>query len=215
MMRISYALLVSLVVTTLLLSSLPGQARRMLTDPNDTVESARTEAQQALQASNMQVTISTVGFDIGAGSEAELYLQQVAQIGSGGYFTASDSGQLTAAMGAAASGQTGMATQGSVTITSPQDGDIAGPATEIIGHTDPEALVVIWTVIYNKDTGEKLRNVPGIRHKAKANGDFHFRIATPRVAFGEREMPVRYEIHAQVVTPNFKGPETIINLYSE
>ena len=117
-------------------------------------------------------------------------------------------------MGAAASGQTSMATQGSVTITSPQDGEIAGPATEIIGHTDPEALVVIWTVIYNKDTGERLRSVPGIRHRTQENGDFHFRIATPRIAFGERQLPVRYEIHAQVVTPNFKGPETIINLYS-
>ncbi len=214
-MKVIYALIISLMTVTVLLSGTAGEARRMLSDPNDTVESAKTEAQQAVQNSNMQITISTVGFDIPAGSEAELYLQQVAQIGSGGYFTASDTGQLSAAMGAAASGQTGIAAQGAVTITSPQEGDIAGPATEVIGHTDPEALVVIWTIVYRTDTNEVVRNVPGIRHKAKENGDFHFRIATPRVAFGDKDTRVRYEIHAQVVTPNSKGPETIVNLYSK
>ena len=72
-----------------------------------------------------------------------------------------------------------------------------------------------WTLIYRADTNELLRNVPGIRHRAEANGDFHFRIATPRIAFGDKDTRVRYEIHAQVVTPNSKGPETIVNLYSE
>lgn len=214
-MKVPYIVIISLWAALLLLSGVSGEARRMLSDPNDTVESARVEAQQAMQNSNMQVTVSTVGFDIAAGSEAELYLQETAQIGGGGYFTASDSGQLSAAMGAAASGQTAVATQGTVTITSPQDGDIAGPATEVIGHTDPEALVIIWTVIYNKDTGEKLRSVPGIRHKAEENGDFHFRIATPRIAFGDKDTRVRYEIHAQIVTPNYKGPEAVVNLYSQ
>ncbi len=39
-------------------------------------------------------------------------------------------------------------------------------------------------------------------------------VATPRIAFSDWQLPVRYEIHAQVVAPNFKGPQTIINLYS-
>ena len=163
----------------------------------------------------MKVTISTVGFNIPAGSEAEQYLQQTALIGKGGYFIATEGGQLAAALAAAASGQVTSGTQAGPTITSPSDGEIAGPATEIIGHTDPEALVVIWTLIYRADTNELLRNVPGIRHRAEANGDFHFRIATPRVAFGDRTVRQRYEIHAQVITPNYKGPETIINLYSK
>jgi len=214
-MKVAYALTASLLAVALLLPSAPGEARRMLTEPNDTVESAKLEAQQAMQSSNMQVTVSTVGFDIGTGSEAEQYLQQAAQIGGGGYFTASDNGQLSAAMTAAASGQTTVATQGGPTITSPRDGDIAGPATEIIGHTDPEALVVIWTVAYRTDTNEAVRNVPGIRHKAKENGDFHFRIATPRIAFGQKNVAVRYEIHARVEAPGYQGPETIVNIYSQ
>lgn len=101
------------------------------------------------------------------------------------------------------------------TITSTHAGQIAGPAPEIIRHTDPGAFVVIWTLLYRADTNEELRNVPGIRHKAEQNGDFHFRIATPRVAFGQRNIRVRYEIHARVETPDYQGPETIINLYSE
>ena len=214
-MKAAYVSVMSLLTVTLLLSGTRGEARRMLSEPGDTVESARAEAQQAMQNSNMQITISTVGFDIPAGSEAEQYLQQAAQIGGGGYFTASDSGELSAAMGAAASGQTTTGTQAGPTITSPRDGDIAGPATEIIGHTDPGAFLVIWTVVYRADTNEPLRNVPGIRHKAEPNGDFHFRIATPRVAFGDTTVRQRFEIHARIETPDYQGPETIVNLYSK
>jgi len=191
----------------------PALARTMLTQPGDTVESVQAAAEQAVQSSQMKITISTVGFDIDAGSEAESYLQQVSGIGQGGYFTASDAGQLTAAMSAAATGQTTYSRQLGPQITSPQDGQIAGPSTEIIGHTDPDALVVIWTVAYRTDNNEELRKVPGIRHRAEASGDFHFRIATPRIFVGA-DVRIRYEIHARVETPGYQGPETIINVYS-
>ncbi len=212
-MKATNVLTASLLAATLLLPRAPGEARRTLTEPNDNVESAKIEAQQAMQNSNMQVTVSTVGFDIAAGSEAEQYLQQVAQIGQGGYFTASDSGQLTAAMSAAASGQTTYSRQPGPQITSPQDGQIAGPNIEIIGKTDPDALVIIWTVAYRADSNEEIKSVPGIRHRAEASGDFHFRIATPRIFIGP-DVRIRYEIHARIEAPGYQGLETILNLYS-
>lgn len=213
--KATYALITTLFAVTWLLSTRPTEARRMLSEPNDTVETAQAEALAAVQNSSMQITISTVGFDIPPGSEAEQYLKETALIGNGGYFVAAEGGDLAAAMQAAATGQVAVATQGGPVITSPRDGEIAGPATEIIGHTDPEALVVIWTVTFRADTNEELRNVPGIRHRAQENGDFHFRIATPRVAFGQRDLRLRYEIHIRVETPDYKGPETIINMYSK
>ncbi len=181
----------------------------------ETVEEAAAEAEQALQNSHMQTTISTIGFDIPPGSEAETYLQETAQIGNGAYFTASDSGELTAAMAAAASGQTSMAGGDRVIITTPQEGDTVGPSTTVVGKTKPKELVVIVTHSFDADTGQLLQRVPGIRHRATETGDFSFRIAMPRVSFGDRETRVRYEIHVYIVRQGgYQGPETIINVFS-
>jgi hypothetical protein len=166
----------------------------------------------------MQVQVSTVGLGIEHDPAAQSYLQQTAQIGGGGYFTASDTGQLSAALGAAASGQTGTAAMSpdQVLITSPRDGDQVGPSTVVEGRTGPNEIVVIYTLCFNEDTGEQIRKVPGIRHKATESGDFSFRIATPRVSFGDRSAKVRFEIHAHIVRAGgFQGPETVVTVYEQ
>ncbi len=188
--------------------------------PGETLAQAEARAKEALAKSNMKITVSAVGFDIPPGSDAEKYLQATARAGGGGYFTANDAGQLTQALGAAASGQTGIAGgtptgQDAVTVTAPRDGDTVGPSIQVTGKTAPNALVVLYTIAY-PDVGEdQPKLIPGIRHRATATGDFTFRIATPRVTFGEVDVQVRYQLHAYVLyADQSKGPETIINLFS-
>lgn len=188
--------------------------------PGETIAQAEARAKEALAKSNMKITVSAVGFDIPPGSDAERYLQGTARAGGGGYFTANDAGQLTAALGAAASGQTGIAGVGAggtdaVTITAPREGDTVGPSIQVTGKTAPNALVVLYTIAY-PDVGEdQPKLIPGIRHRATATGDFTFRIATPRVTFGDVNVQVRYQLHAYVLyADQRKGPETILNLFS-
>ncbi len=187
--------------------------------PGETVQQAADKTAQVLRNSRMKVSISTVGFDIRAGSEAENWLKDTARIGGGAYFTASDSGQLAQALGSAASGQTGTTTVASnaVMLTQPRENDVVGPNIDIIGRADPTQVVVIYTIVFDAATGEKLRTVPGIRNRPKETGDFTFRIATPRVSFGmtDNPPPLRYELHAHTVQPDgTKGPEVIVNLFA-
>jgi hypothetical protein len=188
--------------------------------PGETVQQATDEAAAAMQQTPVNLTVSAVGLGIGSGSEAEKYLQETAQIGNGGYFTVSDTGQLSAAMGAAALGQTSMATTtptDTVVLTQPKDGDTIGPNMDIVGKTTPGELVVVVVNVFNNDTGEKLRVVPGFRGRAKETGEINFRVATPRVSFGANQgaPPLRYELHAGIVKADgTKGPETIVNVFS-
>ena len=197
----------------------PLQEEVLSTD-GETLAQSQAKAEAALAQSQMAVTVSTVGFDITPGTDDEKYLQSTAQAGNGGYFTANNAGELAQALGAAASGQTGIASatptaQDTVTITAPKDGEIVGPSIEVSGKTAPDALVVLYTIAY-PDVGEdQPKLIPGIRHRATATGDFTFRIATPRVAFGETKVQVRYQLHAYVLYADLKkGPETILNLFS-
>jgi len=189
-----------------------------LSVPGETVQQAGEKTAQALRNSRMKVSISTVGFDIGAGSEAENWLKDTARIGGGGYFTASDSGQLAQALGSAAAGQAGAnaVPSGAVVLTQPRENDVVGPSIEIIGRAEPTQVIVIYTIVYKADSGEKLRTVPGIRNRPKETGDFTFRIATPRISFGTvaTAPKLRYELHAHTLQADgTKGPETIVNLF--
>ncbi|NPV46091.1 MAG: hypothetical protein HPY69_03970 [Armatimonadetes bacterium] len=181
----------------------------------ETVQQAAAYTAQALRGSQMRLTISTVGFDIEPGSEAERGLRETAQIGGGGYFTARDSGELISALGAAASGQTVQGPPGGVTLVQPRDGDVVGPSIEVKGQAAPGEVIVIFTVVYNAATGEKLRTVPGIRHRNEEDGSFSFRVATPRLSFGNAENPppLSYEMHVHTVRAGgSKGPETVLKL---
>lgn len=195
-----------------------AQESEELAVSGETVAQAADQAAQALQQSKMKLTISTVGFDIDAGSEAERYLQATAKAGGGHYFIAGDTGQLSAALSSAAAGlaSSGPApTTNVITLLQPKDGDLVGPNIEIIGRTGANQLVVINVVVYKAATNERVRLVPGIRNRAKETGEFNFRIATPRVSFsGGGETPqLRYELHAYTLQADgTKGPELIVNL---
>jgi hypothetical protein len=188
--------------------------------PGEAVAQAETKATAALAASGMKMQVSAVGFDIQPGSEAEQYLQGTARAGGGGYFTANDAGQLTTALGAAASGRTslpGGAATGpdAVYLTKPTANEIVGPSIEVVGKAPPNALVVIYTIAYPYTTDEMPKLVPGTRQRATATGDFAFRIATPRVSFGETKVQVRYAIHVHVLKADgTKGPEAVVNVFS-
>lgn len=188
----------------------PTHARRMLSEDGDTVETARQEAIQALQQGGVDLTISTVGFDIDAGSDAESYLQQAAQIGGGQYFSASDSGQLTEAMGAAATGQ---AMTTGVTISSPQPGDrVPGGRVTVTGTGKPGALIVVSTEARAQDDDELLRDVPGSRHKIEEDGTWQVWVAAPQLPKNIMK-PMYYLIKAHWVTPNEQSETTTVKVF--
>ena len=185
--------------------------------PGETVDQADARAREAIAASSMRITVSTVGFDIPPGSEAERYLQGTARAGGGGYFTANNAGELASAMGAAASGQApGQTAAGpeKILITAPREGEVVGPSVVVTGKALPNGLVVLYTICSPEGTDLGPKFVPGTRQRATSTGDFSFRIAAPRVSFGDR-VPVRYAVHAYLLHDDgTKGPETVVNLRS-
>jgi len=187
----------------------PGEARRELCTPDETVETARQEAMQALDHGQVSLTISTVGFAIPAGSEAESYLQQTAQIGGGGYFLASDSGQLADAMGAAATGQT-MTTTG-VTITTPAEGDSVQGRVTVAGTGKPGALIIVSTEVRAQDDDELLRDVPGSRHAIAEDGTWQVWVAAPVLPANVAE-PLYYVIKAKWITRTEESPEARVKV---
>ncbi len=192
-------------------------AEEEVSRPGETIAEAEARTREALANSNMKISVSAVGFDIPPGSEAEKYLQGTARAGGGGYFTANDAGELAEAMGAAAAGQTSIAGGGAqrIIITRPVDNDIVGPSIDVVGKAPPNSLVVLYTIVYPYGTDEQPKMVPGIRHRATATGDFSFRIATPRVSFGETNVRIRYAIRAHTLEADgTKGPETVVNVFS-
>ncbi len=171
-----------------------------LSSPGETVADALKEAPQAVANSSRKLSISTVGFDLSPGSEAEKYLQDMASIGGGAYFAASDSGELTQALTGAATGQTS-GYGGTPIITSPQNADLVGPATMVIGtaRLQGDGVIVIQTQVYDQLNGEFIKMVPGHRHKLNPDGSFALLVATPLISFGVKR-PLRYEIHAFTAT---------------
>ncbi len=103
---------------------------------------------------------------------------------------------------------------GAPIVYSPRNGDRLGTRTEFSIKATPGVLQTIWTVVKRADTGEVLRKVPGIRHLPKADGTYQGAIATPRVALGDRSVPLRYEIHFRN-GPNAGDPETVVTCYPE
>jgi hypothetical protein len=188
----------------------PVEARRMLSQPDETVETARQEAEEALATSTVNITISTVGFGIPAGSEAESYLQETSRIGGGAYFTAADGGELTEAMGAAASGQAGI-TRG-VTITSPRDGDRVAGRVQVSGTGRPGALIVVSTEARAQDDDELLRDVPGSRHRIEEDGTWQVWVAAPALPDNVAQ-PLYYVIKAKWITQTEESPETRVKVF--
>lgn len=202
---------------TLLLAALGAACAEnvMLTTPGETVEDALKEAQQAVANSSMRVSVSAVGFDLGEGSEAEQYLQQITQIGGGQYYTTSESGDLSNAMTAATRGQQSTSSNIPV-IKSPANGEKVGPSTLVVGVAEPGSVVVIQTEVYNQSTGEFIKMVPGHRHRTEPDGSFSLLVSTPLVTIGEKDTPLRYEIHVFTVTrEGGKSPEAIVTVQQQ
>ena len=103
---------------------------------------------------------------------------------------------------------------GAPIVYSPRNGDRLGTRTEFSIKATPGVLQEIWTVVKRADTGEVLREVPGIRHLPKADGTYQGAIATPRVALGDRSVKLRYEIHFRN-GPNAGDPETVVTCYPQ
>lgn len=192
----------------------PAHAQRELSAPGETVETAREEAVEAVGQSAVPMTISTVGFDIRAGSEADSYLQETAAIGGGQYFFATDGGELTAALGAAASGEIGAVQRRTdeVTITSPRDGDrIAGRVT-ISGTGRPGALIVVSTEVRTQAGDELLRDVPGSRARIEEDGTWQVWVAAPTLPENVAA-PLYYVIKAKWITQTEESPEAQVKVF--
>jgi len=110
-------------------------------------------------------------------------------------------------------GAQGVHTGGPI-VYSPRNGDRLGTRTEFSIKATPGVLQEIWTVVKRADTGEVLREVPGIRHLPKVDGTYQGAIATPRVAMGDRSVQLRYEIHFRN-GPNASDPETVVTCYPQ
>jgi len=198
-------------ITVALLAAACGAGNGQQITPATSLQDALERARQAVSNSSMKISINTVGFDLPAGSEAERYLQEISQIGGGAYFAAADSGQLTAAMAGAATGQT--STYGNMPqVASPRNGEQVGPSTLVIGRAQPNSVVVIQTEVYDQLNGQFIKMVPGHRHAPNPDGSFELLISTPLVSFGEKR-PLRYEIHVFTVTRDGgKSPHAIITV---
>ncbi len=95
-------------------------------------------------------------------------------------------------------------------VKSPQDGDLVGPSTLVVGVAPLGSLVVIQTQIYDTlDDAKYYRMIPGHRHKVNPDGTFALLISTPRAFFWEQR-PLRYEIHTYTITADGEqSPHTI------
>lgn len=104
--------------------------------------------------------------------------------------------------------------QGPPVVLTPRDGDRVGPRINFSIRTTPGVEQVIYTLVKNADTGELVPNgmVPGIRHLPQPDGTYSGGIAAPRISFGDKEVPVKYEIHFRN-GPNEGDPETIVVVY--
>ena len=91
----------------------------------------------------------------------------------------------------------------------PTPDQCVGPNVDVTGRAKPNALVTVWTDVYDAQSGDLLRSVPGLRDRADADGIFHVRIAQPRMIAG-RDSPIRYEIHARTESGGNCTPELIV-----
>ncbi|MGD9518261.1 MAG: hypothetical protein AB7W28_02000 [Armatimonadota bacterium] len=188
-------------------------ARTELSGPNETVQSALTEAQQAMAQNPLPIQINAVGLDVKGDADAIAYLQSVAAIGGGSYYEAADVSQVEAALTGAATAAVS-AFGGAPTILSPRNGEAVGPSATVTGTAKPGQLVVVWTEVYNGVTGELLKKIPGHRRLANEQGHYSVVISTPRVFRGP-DVPLRYEIHAQAFDGQQGSLEAIVTVVSQ
>ena len=91
-----------------------------------------------------------------------------------------------------------------VTITSPREGQIVGPATSITGMCSQRTFLVVITDVYF-DNGELLGTVPGIRHWTNDDNSIAVRISTPRL-YLQPDVRLKYVIHVRGYSTPSKTP---------
>lgn len=101
--------------------------------------------------------------------------------------------------------------QDGIRVVTPAEGAALGPNYDVIGTAGHRAFLVVMTDVINCETGEVIRSVPGIRHWTNPDGTFHFRVASPRVSFGEKDTQLAYKVRVAEVSPTGTGNETVIN----
>jgi hypothetical protein len=174
-------------------------APRDLSQPAESVQQAFAEAQQALANGTFVLSVRTIGFTIKPTSDAEKYLQEVAQIGMGVYVGADTGAELPAATSKAAHWRVRMPPfpPPAIAIYSPEEGAALDSPFDVEGATNPpNGLVFISVVPVRADTGEKLRAIPVIRHRSDSKtGAFSFPTPLPRAG----DYPLRYEVHADLI----------------
>ncbi|MEI6499958.1 MAG: hypothetical protein WCP21_02905 [Armatimonadota bacterium] len=98
------------------------------------------------------------------------------------------------------------------TIRVPAQGAALGPNFDISGSMPHRAFLIVITDCVRTDTGEVLGSVPGIRHWTETNGQFHFRCASPRVAYGDLGVTLEYRVRCfETTASNGNGPEAVVN----
>lgn len=148
------------------------------------------------------------------------WLDKASKLSQGGAPTVATGPAPTAVTGPAPTVATGPAVpaatpsgQDAIVVTQPAEGSTVGPNIEVVGKAAPNQLVVSYILAFRTDTGEQVRNVPGFRGRSKDTGDFAFRVATPRISFGDQKAQVRYELRLYIMRPDGgKGQETVVNL---
>jgi hypothetical protein len=101
--------------------------------------------------------------------------------------------------------------QDGIRVVTPVEGAALGPNYDVIGTAGHKAFLVVMTDVVNCETGQVIRSVPGIRHWTNPDGTFHFRVASPRVSFGERNTKLAYKVRVAEVSPTGTGTETVVN----
>lgn len=103
------------------------------------------------------------------------------------------------------------AQQTAPTVTTPAEGAVLGPNYDIIGASDHRAFLIVMTDVITDDADQTvLRSVPGIRHWTATDGTFHFRVASPRVAIGEKDTKLKYKVRVFEASQDGNGPETTV-----
>ena len=98
------------------------------------------------------------------------------------------------------------------TIQVPAQGAALGPNYDISGSMPHRAFLIVITDCVRTDTGEVLGSVPGIRHWTNSDGNFKFRCASPRVAYGEAGVTLEYRVRCfEATASSGNGPEAVVN----
>ena len=92
-----------------------------------------------------------------------------------------------------------------LTVSAPTAGQTVGPSTVVAGASTERVFLIIYTEVFDAQTGEQFGRVPGIRHWTFDDNSFRFRIATPRVIGGDLKLKYVITVAAYSAPPATPG----------